>query len=409
MIGGLISGLLRRNKPRSIEAIAADLAGSGVRQVAGQVVTERTALQVSTVLACVEVLATACSVPELHVMRDLGDGKKEQARDKDIFRILHRRPNELQTSLEFRETMTMHLALTGNAFAVPVRDLRNGAITELWPVMPGMVSILQNERYELTYEVNDDFGYLGRFRHDQILHLRNRSWDRVRGLSAVKHVASAIGLSMAAEENVAKLHENGGRPGGILTTEQQLSPEAIDRIKTAFDTVAKGAGRYRTALLDSGLDYKPMAQSQVDSQTNETRRLQVEEICRGFGVFPQMVGYADKTATFASAEAFFAAHNRITVRKWQQNWRQRLDEFILDGDGPLFAEFDNRDMLVASVKDQGEFYARALGTGGGVPFMTVNEVRAERGLPPVEGGDELREPAASTVAPPGDESDDTTA
>jgi hypothetical protein len=32
----------------------------------------------------------------------------------------------------------------------------------------------------------------------------------------------------------------------------------------------------------------------------ETRRLQVEEVCRAFGVFPIMVGHSDKAATFAS-------------------------------------------------------------------------------------------------------------
>ena len=46
----------------------------------------------------------------------------------------------------------------------------------------------------------------------------------------------------------------------------------------------------------------------VDNQHIETRRFQIEEICRDLGVFPQMVCHTDKTATFASSESFFQAH-----------------------------------------------------------------------------------------------------
>jgi HK97 family phage portal protein len=369
----------------------------------GTVVTESSSLGVAAVLACVDVIATSCAVPAMHVMRNLGDDQKEKARDSDLYRLLHRRPNEFQTSLEFRETMTMHAALTGNAYAVPVRDLLSGRVRELLPVMPSQVTIENRGRYDRIYSIHDEFGLLGRYAHDQVFHLRNRSWDRCKGLSVVRQAASAIGLSMATEANIKALQENGGRPGGLLSTEKTLSPDVIERLKHNWSKFKSKRRAYDTAVLDSGLNYTTLAMAPVDTQTLETRRMQVEEICRAFGVFPQMVGYSDKTATFASAEAFFSAHNRITVNKWQENWRQKLDEFVLDGAGPLFVEFDNRSMLSASVKDQGEFFARALGVGGGVPFMTVNEVRAERGLPPIDGGDALREPIASTQKAPSDQ------
>lgn len=398
-------GLFQR-RAKTIDQIAQEIDGFGTSRTAGQVVTDRTALEVTTVLACIDVIASGCAVPEMHVMRDLGKGRKERATDDPSYRLLHRRPNELQTSAEFRETITMHAALTGDGFALPVRDVRDGRLVEILPLMPHQVTIEQSERYEVIYTVADEFGVVGRFRHDQIFHLRNRSWDRLRGMSAVRTAAKAIGLSMAAEDNLARLHENGGRPSGILTTDSELGLEAIARVKAGWASMTKGGKRYGTALLDNGLKYQSVAMNAVDSQTLETRRMQVEEICRGFGVFPIMVGHSDKTATYASAEAFFAANNRKTVAKWQTNWRQKADEFILDGAGPLYVEFENDEIKNASLKDQGDYYSKALGTGGGVPHMTINEVRVARGYPPIEGGDELREPAASTVAPPSGENDE---
>ena len=385
-------------KAKTIDQIADELEGGMGRNVAGQRVTTNAAKDVVTVLACVDAIATGCAMPPMHVMRDLGDDQKEKAKDVTDYRILNRRPNELQTSFDFRWTLTAHAALTGNGYAIPVYV--DGKLRELLPVIPDMVMIDRRGRYEVEYVVHDEFGPIGRFKPDQIFHLKNNSWDRVKGMDAVAKARSAIGLAMAAEDNQARLHENGGRPGGILTTDQKLSAEGIERLKTAWAKVTHGRNAYKTAVLDGGLKYMQMAMSGVDAQSIETRRLQIEEICRAFGVFPQIVGFTDKTATFASAEAFFSAHSRLTVGKWQENWKQRLDEFVLDGSGPLFIEFDNRQMNAAPLKDRGEYYARALGTGGGVPFMTVNEVRAEQGLPPIEGGDELREPNNSTMEAP---------
>ena len=71
----------------------------------------------------------------------------------------------------------------------------------------------------------------------------------------------------------------------------------------------------------TGLAY-PLGMKGVDAEHLDTRRFQIEEICRDLKVFPQMVGYADKTATFASAEAFFLAHVIHTLNPWIENWEQ---------------------------------------------------------------------------------------
>ena len=368
----------------------------------GKPINSKSALEVMTVLACVDAIATACSVPDLHVMRDLGGGKKEKAKDLKIYRLLHRRPNEFQTAMEFRETLSMHSALTGDGLAIPVRkngDPR-GEILELLPVMPGQFVIHQPKRYQRFYDIHDEFGFVGRFEHDQVFHLRNRSWDRVRGLNAVSLAREAIGLAISTEANISALQKQGGKPGGIISTDQKLSSESVTRIKEAWQKGTTGKNAYKTPILDSGLKYYQMGMSAVDQQVLETRRFEVEEICRAFGVFPAIVMHADKTATFASAEAFFSAHSRLTAGKWQKNWGEKLDEFVLDGAGPLSAEFDNRLFDAASLKDEGEYFAKALGSGGAPGWMTANELRAIKGYPPIEGGDILYMP---TNAIPGGE------
>lgn len=121
--------------------------------------------------------------------------------------------------------------------------------------------------------------------------------------------------------------------------------------------------------------------SGVDAQHVETRRLQIEEICRAYGVFPIMVGHSDKSATFASSEAFFAAHVKHTLAPWHCAWKNRIDEMLLDGAGPLYCDFDTRYLLAGSMADRSQ-WARTMAEMG---IYTRNEIRDEEGKDRCQG------------------------
>ena len=399
---GMLDWLARKSaspQPRPFEEIMARLdAAQGSISIGGQVVSNAMAMQVSAVLACVKVIADGCATPELHVYRETEGQRRELARNIPEYRMLNRRPNEWQTSFEFRRTMTMHAALTGDALAVKV--MVGNRVRELIPVVPGSFQIDRRSRYEVIYRCYDQFGLIGEFKADQVLHLPNWQWDAIKGLDAVRLASSAIGLSAAAERNQATLHANGGRPAGILSTDQKMSKESVEALRESWRQFT-ASNRNGTAILDGGWKYIQLAMNGVDGQHLETRRFQVEEVCRAFGVFPIMIGHSDKTATFASAEAFFGAHRIQTMMPWWQLWRQRLDEFVLDGRGPLFVDFDTRYMQGGSLKDRA-MWARTMAEMG---IYTRNELRDEDGRDPLPGLDEPLTPLNMTGAPASEPSD----
>lgn len=392
---GFFSWISRRSsspKPRPFEEVIARL-DSMFGTASGQVVTATTALQVSTVMACVKVIADGCATPELRVYRQKGRKERELATNIPEFRLLNRRPNEFQTSIEFRRQMTLHAALTGNALAIKV--MSGNRVRELIPVAPKNWSLEELERYKHQFRVYDQFGLIGVFGPDQVLHIPSFQWDDVKGIDAVTAAREAIGLSIAAQNSQSTLHSNGGRPAGVLTTDASMSPDAVERLREAWRTFTT-SNRNGTAILDNGFKYTPMALSGVDAQHLETRRFQVEEICRAFGVFPIMIGHSDKTSTFASSEAFFAAHVKHTLAPWLTLWSQRLDEFVLDGAGPLWCEFDTRYLLAGSMKDRAA-WARTMVEMG---IYTRNEVRDEEGKDPLPGLDEPLTPLNMTGSKP---------
>ena len=85
----------------------------------------------------------------------------------------------------------------------------------------------------------------------------------------------------------------------------------------------------------------------------------------------------------------FSAHQIHTLAPWHTLWTQRIDEFLLDGSGPLFVEFDTRYLTQGSMKDRAE-WARTMIE---MKIMTRNEVRDSFGLDAAEGGDEFWSPA----------------
>lgn len=381
----------RKAAELSYDQIAGLIDGNGSATVAGVAVTEKTALQVSTVLACVRAIADGCATPDLHVFREMPDGTTQKATNIPEYRLLARRPNEWQTSFEWRRQMTMHAALTGAALSIKIRGT-DGRIQELIPIKPGQWDVRKVSRYEVRYRCWDEFGLIGEFTPDDVFVLHGVQWDSVNITSAVMLAQSAIGLSIATEKSQSSMHANGLRPSGVYSVDGNLSPEQHERL-TAWLAAKSGPARSGAPMvLDRNAKWLSTAMSGVDAQHVETRRLQIEEVCRAFGVFPIIVGHSDKSATFASSEAFFAAHLKQTLKPWHKAWRDRIDETLLDGSGPLFVGFDTRYMTEGSIKDRSQ-WARTMVEMG---IYTRNEIREEEGKDPLPGLDDPLTPLNMT-------------
>ncbi len=395
-----VPALGRKATELTYDQIAGMIDGGGSYRIAGVPVSAKTALQVSTVLACVRVIADGCAAPELRVFRQLPDGRRQRAENIPEYRLLNRRPNEWQTAIEWRRQMTAHAALTGAGLSIKSR-YDNRRVRELLPVEPGSWTVERIGRYEVRYRCYDEFGLIGVFEPDDVFVINNFQWSFWKSMDAVALARKAVGLAISTEQSQIEMHANGLRPSGVYSVKSKLSEEQHARL-TRWIKNKTGPGKTGDPLVvDNEATWISTAQSGVDAQHVETRRLQIEEVCRAFGVFPIMVGHSDKSSTFASSEAFFGAHVKHTLWPWFQAWRQRIDETLLDGAGPLFAEFDVRYLLAGAQKDRAQ-YARTMVEMG---LMSPNEWRDEEGLDPRPGGDEYLKPmnmASGTKGPKDD-------
>ena len=138
----------------------------------------------------------------------------------------------------------------------------------------------------------------------------------------------------------------------------------------------------------------PSVLAWIDAQTVETRRLQVEEVCRFFRVNPIMVGAESKNTTYASAEQMFLAHLVHTLAPWYSRLEQSIDAYLLsdkDRAAGLYANFVEEGLLRGSATTTKDVILGYVNGG----LMTPNEGRAKLDMNPDEdpASDELRIPA----------------
>lgn len=353
----------------------------------GQNVNVTTALRVATVFACVRVISEGVAQVPFRLIRADGRNRMD-ALDHPLYDILHRKPNDICTSFAFRETLVLHAALTGRGFAF-INRIR-GRVVELINLTPGSVTINVPDRLgaQPTYTVTGLDGAQQVFPAESILHINGPAWDSYAGLEAVKLAREAIGLAMATEEAHSCSFSNGVKPGGLLSVEGKLSDAQFKALRKWINDNYRGSeNAYETMILDNSAKYVSMAMTGVDAQHLETRRYQVEEVCRFFRVMPIMVGYSDKAATYASAEQMFLAHVVHCLQPWYERIEQAIDCQLLTAKERAegyYCKLEESGLLRGALKDTAEYLYKLVSIG----ILTRNEARARLDENPVEGLDE---------------------
>jgi hypothetical protein len=235
--------------------------GGGLVSNTGRIVSPESAMRVTAVFRCVSILSQTLASLPLHVFKRLGPGGgKDRAVQNPLYYVLHDRPNGWQTSFDFRAMLMAHLCLRGNAYAEILPGAR-GAVDQLIPLHPDRVTpevMKVDNSYRMRYRVAEfGTGAVRILTQDEVLHIRGLSSDGFVGVSPIAAAREAVGLSLATEEHGARTFGNGARPGGVLTSDKPLSPDAKVRLKDSWNQTQSGlenAGK--TAVLSDGLKWQ---------------------------------------------------------------------------------------------------------------------------------------------------------
>ncbi|HGW6773091.1 TPA: phage portal protein, partial [Escherichia coli] len=288
------SGLFQRKSdaPVTTPAELADAIGLSYDTYTGKQISSQRAMRLTAVFSCVRVLAESVGMLPCNLYH-LNGSLKQRATDERLHKLISTHPNGYMTPQEFWELVVTCLCLRGNFYAYKVKAF--GEVAELLPVDPGCVVPKLNSSWEPVYQVTFPDGSTDVLSQEDIWHVRTLTLDGLVGLNPVAYAREAISLAAATEEHGARLFSNGAVTSGVLRTEQTLSDQAYERLKKDFEERHTGLGNaHRPMILEMGLDWKSMALNAEDSQFLETRKFQLEEICRLFRVPLHMVQNTDR-------------------------------------------------------------------------------------------------------------------
>lgn len=355
---------------------------SSYRSRAGSVVDVDTALKIAAVWACVRLKAQTISSLPLH----LRDQDNKIAHGHNIYRLLHKAPNADMGPSEFKEVISSSLDLWGNFYAQIVRS--GGRIISLEILSAEEMTVERTNSGVIQYVYKEDEV----FSEADILHIRGFTLDGLVGLSPIQYAAQTLGAQMDANDAADREFASGLKTGLVIESgERILQPEQRERLRRNLREYSLPEKTNEPIVLEAGQkisNINGLKMNPADAQLLESRYFGIEEICRAFGVPPQLIGHTDKASSWASSleqtnMGFLTYGLQPMLVRIEQTMQRKL---LSPSERDLYtAKFSVEGLLRSDSQSRAGFYASMLQNG----VMTRNEVRALENLPAVDGADDL--------------------
>ena len=386
------------------DPVLASFLRGGREAMTGIAVSDKMAMRNSVFFRATSLIAGSIGMLPLDMYRRKSDGTTEKALDHPLHSVLKLDPlgNGAMTPSEFKSFMQLSALLDGSAYARVVR--LNGAVQALVP-FPRKTVTKELAAGSLRFRHSPASGKVEYLTAADVFHFRAPvSLDGLHGLGLLDVAADTIGLAHIAERAMANLLRKGVMAGGALQTKDSLSEEAYARLKESLREDYAGAEASGDwMLLEEGMEAKPFSGSAKDTQLVELRKFEAEQGSRFTGV-PRPLLMFDETAWGSGIEQLGLYFVVYCLLPWFVTWEEaiwrllsRQEKQARNGD-VLYAKFNERALLRGSMKDQAEFLARALGSGGGMPWLEPNEARETQDMNPHPDGYGLPRPGTAAAA-----------
>jgi len=354
---------------------------------AGVMVSEATAMRLTTACACITVISSDLSSLKRAIYQKLPDGSVREAPEHPLWKLICEAPSPTMTGVSYRGAELASVLGWGNAYTLIRRNRGNGvASLQILPSSKTSPVLLEGKLMYGTTATED--GMPAYIEPANILHPLGFSLNGVVGMSPVQQCNNAFGLALAAEKFGAQFFGNGARTTGVLTHPLALDDEAYSRLKASVQEMATGSNALRPMILEEGMKWEQVSIAPNDAQFIETRKFQRSEICSLYRVPLHLIQDLDRS-TNNNIEHQSLDYIRYTLRPWAVRIEQEINSKLL-GSG-FFVEHDFNDFQRGDFASQttGIATLRAAGVysiNDGLRSLRMNTISAE------EGGDERTVP-----------------
>lgn len=354
-------------------------------QSIGPVVTDRTAMQVGTVYACLEKLGGVVLQLPLHHYRASPDGGRAPVTPHSaVWWMLNESPAPAWTAAAWKEWIVLCVKLRGDQHTEILRG-PGGVPAGLKPHHPDVVQV-STVADRLRYAVWDEVaGRAYGVDQDDMLHFTGFGFDGESSVSAIKWAArNAISNSLSSAAYMGKALADNGLPTVSLEYPGKLDSEQAEVVRQSFVRTYLGSNSSQRFpfVATNGGKIVPLNISPVDMEIMAARRMDKAEICEALGVPPIIIGDSEKTSSWGTGvEQVTLGWVRFSVQPMLARWEEEINRKLFRRAGQ-FVEFSLEALLRGDSKAQSEAFRASIGgPGTGDGYRTVNEVRKLLNLP----------------------------
>jgi HK97 family phage portal protein len=367
----------------------------------GAAVNETTALGVSAYLACVRLISDMIAKLPVELLKDTTKGP-QLVTDHPAAWLVSKIPGELHTPFELKKMIMTGKAMGGNGYARVFREANFEPRSIQWirpcDVTPKLIRRGNGEIFPI-YEVA---GTKEQLTSSDIIHVRGDCVDGINGISPVQILRESIGTSISQTQAAGKLMKNGTHFPGFLVSQAMLKGDQLTDARNEFNSRYAGAVNAGTIpVLNGNFDFKQTnGMSMVDAQFIESRRFELQEICRVFGVQPFLVGDSTASTTWGTGiQEMTLGFLNFCLDPHLMAFEESLDRTLLttaERRQGYYFKFDRDELASVSRQDTAAYFSTMRNIG----VYSVNDIRAKLDEPLIskeDGGDTYGLPLASNA------------
>lgn len=343
-------------------------------RTAGVSVTPDSAIQFSAYFGAIRIVSqTLASLPWNMMVRQTDVAGRKSSVVYDLHpahTLIHIAANEEVSAYAFKEQMAQWALSWGNGYAEIERD-NAGRPRALYQLHPSRVTPKRIDG-QLMYDVWNESGSWSRVPFQNMYHLKGMGYDGLVGYSVASLAARAIGLGLATERFGSNFFQNGARPSGVLQHPKVVGDAGLQNIRRSVEETYSGtANAGRPIILEEGMTWTSITIPPEDAQFLETRKFQVIEMARWFGVPPHKLAELDR-ATFSNIEEQNIDFVQDCILPWTIRFESEANmKFVVPRNrSTVYSKMNLTSLLRGDSKSRADYYQKMWSMG----VFSVNDI-----------------------------------
>lgn len=331
--------------------------------------------------------------PQSPLLSKTGPNVREVVDIQHPLLALIRNVNPVMNSFDLFELTQMYLEAHGcaywllnlNAFKVP---------EEIWPLPSQNVRPVRRDN---SKNVVDYYEYFGNgqtvsYPAERVIEFKfvDPKDPYSKGLSPLRACYEQMALSSEYTAMRRAVYDNAGIPSAVVSPGDIIGEDEKDRLEAQWNQKFRRGGQGKVLFAESDMKVQILSHSIGDLAALAEMKATKEDIANAFHV---PLSYLTGEMNLANIQAADHTHKSIAISPRLKRRDEKLNEKLIpffDPTGRLF--FASEDPVIENKQLVIEQQERDLREG----IRSINEIRAERGLPPVPWG-ELPYPDASQM------------